>query len=146
MSRTPDTDRPVTTEYQALLRDLVQDVGRDRVAGLAGVNPTTVHRNVNEGDLTYTTAMKLRDAIGKAYREKYGRELKHLPPPFIGVVSQGHYDLCEIGARLHDIDGKRFGELMEHAVRLMDDAHKEHLLEQAKSRIAHPIRKDTKRR
>lgn len=146
MARTPEMDRPVRPEYQVLLRDLVEEVGRDKVAALAGIDPSTVHRNVNEGNLTYTTAMKLRDAIGKAFLEKFGRELKHLPPPFVGVVSQGHYDLCEIGAKLHDGDGERFGELMEHAVRLMGDSDRERILESAKRGIAHPIRKDTKRR
>ena len=141
MGRTEELDPPITDQYRSILREQIDDLGRDYVAGLAKVNASTIHRNVNEERLTYTTAMKIRSAIAKAYLEKTGKQMNFIPPPFAPVISQSHYDLCEMGAKLHELDGDKFGTLMEHAVRLLDDANRDHVLEVAKYEIAHPIRK-----
>lgn len=143
MARTTEIGLPIADEYYELLEREIGELGRDRIAGLADIDPSTVHRNINERKLTYSTAVKLRDAIEKARKEERGKDLRWVPPPFFPVVSQGHYDLCEIAAKLHELDGKRFGELLEKGVSLLDEANKEHILESAKRRIAHPIRNDS---
>lgn len=138
MARTPEDDLPVARAYKQLLRSEVELLGRDRIAGLAGINPSTVHRNINEGNLTYTTAMKLREAIADAYREDHQQASRPVPPPFIAVVSQSHYDLCDALARLHELDYESFSEVMVDAL----ERHREALLTRANRKIMHPLRND----
>lgn len=143
MGKTTEIDIPIAGQYRDLLKAEISELGRDRIAELADIDPSTVHRNVNDKKLTYTTAMKLRDAIERARRDDKARGKRWVPPPFIPVVSQSHYDLCEIAAELHELDGERFGELFAHAVRLKGEAQQDRALEEANRRIAHPIRTDS---
>lgn len=136
MPRTPEEDLPVARAYKKLLRSEIEHLGRDRIAELAGINPSTVHRNINEGNLTYTTAMKLRDAIAEAYREDRQRSERPVPPPFVAVVSQSHYELCDLLGRLHELDYEAFAEIMQDTVEKLRDA----AIAKANRRIAHPIR------
>lgn len=135
MARTPEEDLPVSRAYRRLLKSEIKLLGRDRIADLADINPATVHRNINEGNLTYTTAMKLRDAIAQAHAEdkQPGRPI---PPPFVAVVSQSHYDMCELLGRLHELDYEAFAEIMEETLEKVRDA----TLAQANRAVAHPIR------
>lgn len=143
MARTPEIDIPIAGQYRELLKSEISELGRDRIADLAGIDPSTVHRNVNAENLTYTTAMKLRDAIERARREDKAGGKRWVPPPFFPVVSQGHYDLCEIAAELHELDGERFGELFALALKLRSAAQSDRVLDEANRRIAHPIRTDS---
>lgn len=145
MARTPETPIPVTNSYRERLTDLIAELGRNRVAELAGVDPSTLHRNVNEGNLTYTTAMKIRDAIIQGWAEdRPGERMDFLPPPWVPVLSQSHYDLCDIARELHEIDDERFAKLLEHAVELRGEAKRDQVMEAAKHSIAHPLRKPSK--
>lgn len=136
MPRTPEDDLPVAKAYKKLLRKEVEAIGRDRVAGLADINPSTVHRNINEGNLTYTTALKLRDAIAAAYAEDHVAAPRAVPPPFVAVVSDSHYQLCELLGKLHELDYEAFASVMEDAIEKQRDA----LLERANRRVANPLR------
>lgn len=94
MTKTPELDLPVSPTYRARLVAEVAKHGRNRIARLADIDPSTVHRNLNEENLTYTTAVKLRDAILDAYREN-GEEPANLPSPFYAVADQMHWIMCE---------------------------------------------------
>lgn len=135
MARTPEDDLPVAREYQRLLKSEVKRLGRDKIAKAAEVDPSTVHRNVNEKNLTYTTAMKLRAAIAEANRDS-PRGGVAIPPPFVAVVSQAHFDACEILAKLHSMDYEAFGGVMEDLVKKYQEA----VLSNATQKLMHPIR------
>lgn len=141
MARTAEIDLPIARQYLELLRSEIEELGRGRIAKLANIDTSTVHRNVNDEALTYTTAMKLRDAIERARREDKAKGKRWVPPPFIPVVSQGHYDLCEIAGELHILDGDLFAQLFEKATELHTQAKRDHVLADANRRIAHPLRK-----
>ncbi len=143
MARTPEMEIPLAKPYIKLLDAEIKAKGRDRIAKLAEVDPSTVHRNVNEGNLKYTTAMKLRDAIEQAHAEDKTSPPRFIPPPFCPVVSQGHWDLCNVLGQLHEIDGEAFGAVFEFALSKLHEAERDRLLERAKQEISHPIRNPT---
>lgn len=137
MSKTSEEDLPVAPAYQEMLKTFVEEVGKDRVARLADVHRTTVWRNVSEGKLTYTTAMKLAEAIRQARKEDGQPDLGP-PPPFIAILGQAHYQLAKIASELFETDVDRFGQLLMKAVELQNDQQ----LARANLALAHPIRSD----
>lgn len=96
MSNTPQKKLPFDSEYLAELKRRVREAGRNAIADEADIATTTVHRRINEGKMTYSSAMKLVAALNatKAPTDEL------LPPPFVGVVNPRHYLLCQVAARL----------------------------------------------
>lgn len=138
MAKKPELTIPVSASYvSSLLRPQIEALGRNRIAKLAHLDPSTVHRNINEpNNLTYTTAMGLVDAIRQAHAEDRTQQ-PALPPPLAPVVSADHYAWCLLGERLAafpDVLAKALATALDS----LHEAERDKLLGDVQARIKNP--------
>lgn len=138
MARTVEPKLRVSKEYGEALHALVLAYGRNRIADLAEVDPTTVHRNVNEGRLTYATALKLREALRAAAAEDK-KPLPSLPEPFYPVVSELHYQWCQLGERLMQLPSEIQVAILNDVLPKITDAERDHMVRAANRQLIHPL-------
>lgn len=137
MAKKPELPIPVSPTYGSLLlKPQIEALGRNRIAKLANLDPSTVHRNINVGDLTYTTAMNLVDAIRKAHQEDH-TEQPMIPPPLARIVSADHYTWCQLGERLAAFPDI-LGEALKEALDKLHEAERDKLLGDVQARIKSP--------
>lgn len=138
MANTPQERLHVSRDFGQALEALVKQYGRDRIAKLAGVVASTVHRNINEGRLTYTTALKLRAAIRQAADED-GDVTPSLPEPFYPVVSDTHYAWCQLGERLLALPSEVSIKILNDTIEAIHDAERDATMRRANRSLAHPL-------
>ncbi len=136
MSRQKDVPIPITAAYRDALVRARDAIGRNQLAELAGVDPTTIHRAINEQSLTYTTATKLVDAIARAAAQ--GVAVERLPPPFVAVVNAQHFAICLVAQRIASLPEGVREEASREALEKLIDIEKDAMLGIANLAVAKP--------
>lgn len=137
MAKKPELTIPVSASYvSSLLKPQIEALGRNRIAKLARLDPSTVHRNINDGNLTYTTAMGLVEAIRQAHEEDRTQQ-PSLPPPLAPVVSADHYAWCLLGERLAAFPDV-LAEALKTALDSLHEAERDKLLGDVQARLKNP--------
>jgi hypothetical protein len=115
----PQIRAPYSTEYIEALKFAVKLLGRNVAATAVGRDATTIHRNINEGKLTYAMALDLVDAINDAGLVDDNKKPVTMPPPFVPVIDWPHYRFCELYDRL-----ARFPKVLDGVLKkALEDLH-----------------------
>ncbi len=137
MSNKPQARAPYNSRYLAALESAVKLLGRNKAARATDRDPTTIHRNINDGNLTYVMAIKLIGAINAAGLTDDNGQPIEMPPPFVPVVDMPHYRFCQLYERFRRFP-KIFDEVMKESLVKLHEAETDDMLGSANDAIRNP--------